>query len=283
MTERARIEIVADQCTNDGKEVLRLAAEFKERLGQADVPPVSQRAVNEVGVFDEIPVDLAALAAAGSAGLPFAHTGKKLIFRKMGSNPGARLVFRSAGRLTQFYPGCRMEAPFEGGTLILDDGSSVVGTALFTIVKLEGYDFIEPPNSTNVPQSTNIFLLGSNSAAKVITYIPVTEDTDPSGVAPTGSFTVNGFTGLVILIDGNTAGGNATSFDLVPWYDPNRDGDWHEQGTERISVPDSDTSGQRYRVIAIRIQNAIGDMYFAIRNLLAAGRTGLGEAVIGVN
>lgn len=283
MTERARMTVIGEACVSDGAEVLEIARRFKRELEEAKVAPPGPNSMNEVGAFHDVPVNLATLAAAGAAGLPFTQKGVKLIYRRMGSNPGGRIDFVSAGRITQLYPGCRLEAPFDGGTFVIGQGSSAVGEALFTVVKLEGYDFNEPQGDVNNPTSENTYVLGSSSDAGVITYVGVVEDTDPSGAAPTGAFTINGFTGLIILIDGLSAAGNATSFDLVPWYDPNRDGDWHEQGTERISVPDSDTSGQRYRVVAIKIQNCIGDMYFAIRNLLAAGRTGLAFAIIGVN
>lgn len=281
MTKRADFEVVGQCSTNDGKEAMAAARAFAERLSSVSVaaPPVTP--LNEVGAFNEVPVDLATLAAAGGRQLPFAHKGVRLIYRKMGSNPGGRIDFVSAGRITQLYPGCRVEAPFDGGTLVLGTGSSEVGTALFTVVKLEGYDFREP-EVADVTQSQNIYLLGSLSAGGVITYVSVLEDTDPVGVAPAGAFQTNGFTGLVLLIDGLSNAGNATTFDLVPWFDPNRDGDWHEQGTERISVPDSDSSGFRYRVVALSIQNANGNMYFSIRNLLAAARTALGFAVLGV-
>lgn len=273
-----------EACTNDGQEVMALATEFARRLGEAQVPAVPERALNEVGAFDEAVVSLATLAAAGEQQLPFNKKGVRLIYRKMGSNPGGRLDFISAGRITQLYPGCRVEAPFDGGIMKLGQGSSQVGDALFTIVKLEGYDFREPYSeggAGSVPQSSNIFLLGSN-AGGTITYVTVAENTDPSGAQPTGAFMANGFSGLVLLIDGQSAAANATSFDLIPWFDPNRDGDWHEQGTQRISVPDSDSSGFRYRVVAYAIQPVNGDVYFSVRNLLAAARTGLNMAVIGV-
>jgi hypothetical protein len=85
------------------------------------------------------------------------------------------------------------------------------------------------------------------------------------------------------MIDGNTAGGNFTTADVVFWQTPNYDGTlWHECGLDgRYSIPDTDTSGQRYRSFTVGWAGR-GLGYPAVRNLLAGARTGLGFIIQGL-
>lgn len=244
-----------------------------------DAPPVD---LSSGSPFLDIPYNLATISAAGTVGVPASNfNGVKVLYRREGSSAGGRLNFISAGRVTRIYPGCYFNAPVTGGMLQIADNSTTVGTALFTIIKNDGYDFREPPYDVQ-PASPTV-LLGSISAAGVITFVTVAENTDPTGsAAPTGSFDVTGFKRIRLLINTLSNAANATSFDLIPWSNPTPLVDnWFEQGTQRIAVPDTDTTGGLLRVVTFDIAGR-GLMFFSIRNLLAAARTGLNFCVQGI-
>lgn len=246
---------------------------------QGDSPPVD---LSQGSPFLDFPYDLATINTAGVAGVPADEFGGvKVIYRREGSAPGGRLNFVSAGRVTRLYPGCWFKAPVNGGVLQIAENSATVGTALFTIIKNEGYDFREPPYDVQPASPTS--LLGSVDAAGTFTFVTVAENTDPSGsAAPTGSFNVTGFKRIRLLINTLSAAANATSFDLIPWSNPTPTVDnWFEQGTQRVSVPDTDATGGLLRVVTFDVAGR-GLMYFSIRNLLAAARTGLNFMVQGI-
>jgi hypothetical protein len=95
--------------------------------------------------FLDFPFDLATINTAGNAGVPANFSGYKVLYRREGSTPGGRLTFQSGGRVFRIYPGCYFTAPVSGGVLTLATNSVAAGTALFTIIKNPGYDFMEPP------------------------------------------------------------------------------------------------------------------------------------------
>lgn len=268
-----------------GADVLTYAKEATSLLESSvvrqagEAPPVD---MSSGSPFLDIPFDLATINTAGAAGVPASSfNGVKVLYRREGSAAGGRLNFISAGRVTRIYPGCWFKAPVTGGSLQIADNSTTVGTALFTIIKNEGYDFREPPY--DVQPATPTVLLGTVAADGAVTYVTVAENTDPTGSAnPTGSFNVTGFSKIRLLINTLTAAANATSFDLIPWSNPTPGIDnWFEQGTQRVSVPDTDTTGGLLRVVTFDVAGR-GLMYFSIRNLLAAARTGLNFCVQGI-
>lgn len=253
-----------------------LEAQYTKQIG--DAPPVD---LSSGSPFLDIPFSLATISTAGAVGIPAPQfNGVKVLYRREGSAAGGRLNFISAGRVTRIYPGCWFKAPVTGGMLQIAENSINVGTALFTIIKNDGYDFREPPY--DVQPATPTDLLGSVAADGTITYVTVAEDTDPSGAAPVGSFNVTGFKRIRLLINTLSNAANATSFDLIPWVNPTPGvANWHEQGTQRVSVPDTDTTGGLLRVVTWDVAGR-GLMYFSIRNLLAAARTGLNFYVQGI-
>jgi hypothetical protein len=268
-----------------GSDVINYANQARELADtsivrqQGDSPPID---LSSGSPFLDVPYDLATISAAGSVGVPASNfNGVKVLYRREGSAAGGRLNFISAGRVTRIYPGCWFTAPVTGGVLQIADNSTNVGTALFTIIKNEGYDFREPPY--DVQPATPTVLLGAIDAAGTVTYVTVAENTDPTGsAAPTGSFNVTGFKRIRLLINTLSAAANATSFDLIPWVNPTPGVDnWFEQGTQRVSVPDTDSTGGLLRVVSFDVAGR-GLMYFSIRNLLAAARTGLNFCVQGI-
>lgn len=273
------------RATPIGADVLGYAEAAKQAIAeqvinqQREAPPID---LSSGSPFLDVPFDLATINAAGAVGTPAPQlNGVKVLYRREGSAAGGRLNFISAGRVTRIYPGCWFKAPVTGGTLQIADNSINVGTALFTIIKNDGYDFAEPPY--DVQPATPTVLLGSIASDGTVTYVTVAENTDPTGsAAPTGSFNVTGFSKIRLLINTLSNAANATSFDLIPWSNPTPGIDnWFEQGTQRISVPDTDTTAGLLRVVTFDVAGR-GLMYFSIRNLLAAARTGLNFCVQGI-
>jgi hypothetical protein len=247
--------------------------------------------------------------------------GCAVVFRREGSHPGARFDYVSNGKLRSIFPGCKFRAPLDGGTLYLSgvkqrsgslytmngndigalcstDGLTtranlspfLTPVARFTVIRDDKYDFDDVKFS--VAQSPGMMLLGqaafdSSSGAPLFSFTTIAKNTDPS-IQPNaggqnGAFEVTGFKRLRVLIDTLSAAANATSFDLVPWTNQFPDAsNWFEQGTARITVPDTNTTAGRFRTVSIDLDGGYGFMYLAVYNLLAAGRTGLGMVVIGV-
>lgn len=250
-------------------------AELDASLAQSVQKATAANAASASLPFQDFPIDLATLNTAGVAGLPFNLSGVRLIYRREGSAPGGRIDYVSGGRLTRMYPGCVVDAPLGAGNLYIASGSCIVGTALFTVVQLPGYDYREPIGNNvivSVPPNLNL------NASKTIV-----KDTDPTGATPVGSFDPTGFEYVRAIIDTQTGGVGAVSFDLVPWvrddlapsYMGASANTWFEQGNERISVPDTITSsGGRYRAVTFSVVGK-GIMAFAVNNLQLPARTGL--------
>lgn len=208
--------------------------------------------------------------------------GYAIRFLRHGSNPGARLELSSSGtRVSDFFaPGQVVRGGFDTLVVKLARGGARAGKASFGVFKEPSTDLSEDLIMSAIGP---VDLLGAtNLAGDPVTYVTVTEDTDPSGANPTGSFDASGWELLRIFTDGNSAGGNATTWDFVPFVNPTYDGTtWHEQTGDVIPVPDSISSGQRYRCFTVPWAGR-GLGAFAIRNLLAAGRTGVGLIVQGL-
>lgn len=241
------------------------------------------RPLNVLGAFTTFGdgLDLSDAALTQKGGYSVNETGYGVVFLRRGSHPGARLKLNIGGELRSFAPGDSLYGYFEELKLERGDNSATSGPYLLAIIRHPSARYVESPAS--VATLPPVTLLGTFGPTGVPTaYTTVAEDTDPSGAAPTGAFDVSGFSAIRVFVDTNSGGGNATSFDLVPWYNPSQTAaGWHEQGTERVAVPDTDTTGGQYRVVVFNVTGT-GRMYLSIRNLLAAGRTGLGFAVQGI-
>lgn len=232
--------------------------------------------------FEDVLVDLADSKLAGDGGgYPLLARGYEITFLRRGSAPGALLQLAGGAGVTgAFAPGDSVRGYFESGDILLKlaPSSASFGKALLRIALQPQGRFGETPAS--IPPNP-VDLLGNSVTDS---WVTVAEDTDPDGAAPVGSFDCSGWTKLRLLIDTQTAGDKATSFDLVPWSAPtisNQQARWFEQGLERISVPDTDTTKGRYRVVVVAVSGR-GRMYFSIRNLLEAARTGLAFIIQGI-
>lgn len=242
-----------------------------DRARQQNVPTI-----NDEGGFRTLELNLSDsdLAATG-AGRAIEEHGYGVVFRVTGSNPAARLTIECGGEIRHMPPGDFFLGKFHRFTVKNSTLGAAVGTA--TLLVLRRPDVLYRPEGELKlePRFDPVDLLGSSSAG---TFVSVTEDTQPSGAAPTGSFDISGWSQIRVLIDGQTGGSNATSFDLIPWLREPNSGLWFEQGAARIAVPDSAGTGYRYRVLTLDV-GGDGLMYLEIRNLLAAARTGLGFMV----
>lgn len=218
------------------------------------------------------------------SGVQIPLEGYEVSYLRRVSTPGGLLQIAIGGLTQPFAPGDRLAAHFKGLLVKLAPGSVAGGTAWLRIALQPQARFREfQGDNINVAP---VNLLGSLSPSGAVTFITEAKDTDPSGAAPAGSFSCSGWKKILLLIDTTSAAGTATTFDLVPWYQPPgttlASAPWFEQGTQTVSVPDTAVSGGQFRVVEWNLTGAQGQMYFAIRNLLALARTGLQFAVIGI-
>lgn len=233
--------------------------------------------VDKGGGFATEDLDLSTAQVIG--GKTIERTCYGLYYSPRGSAAGGLLVVNVGGDLKEFGPGDRITGWIERFDVKRHASSVTTGTARLVMLSSPWVDIETFANATAPGTATDV--LGTFPTTGALTFITVAEDTDPVGVNPAGSFSISGFSKIRVLIDTLSAAANATSFDLVPWFSPNNDANWFEQGTERVSVPDTDVTGGRYRVLTFNVAGR-GQMYFAIRNLLAAARTGLRFIVQGI-
>jgi hypothetical protein len=230
--------------------------------------------------FDPFTVDLGVLNTKKVIEVPAKGFGVFCLVQ--GTHPGARLRLKLNGLgngVPNFSIGRRVRGVFENFTVEPEPGCPTVGKVFLLVLRTP---FADMDEGTELGNNKPSDLLGSFDGT-TITFVSVGSATDPTG-APgslTGAFQIDGCSKLSVLINGNSNGGNATSFDLVPWCS-RADGSniWLEQGTARVSVPDSDVSGQQYRIVTFTCQGR-GWMFFAIRNLLSVSRNALGFYVEG--
>lgn len=274
-------------------ELLRLAIALQGVLGKEPMQSPAERGFATVPLVLEdtdLRVDIGGRQIASTAYALRLHPD---------SPPGTRLQILDAGGTNRpLAPGDEIEGKFQGCRVRLDVGSTYTGTAFLQLALNPQARLVPWPVLR--PRAQGVALLGSIGPAQGdAAFVTVAENTDPVGWVPDGSFNVNGWKRILLLIYTTSAAGNATSFDLIPWFQPlpgtwpmDADGrpidasasitPWCEQGTERVSVPDTDTTGGVYRALVWNLSGAPGNMYFSIRNLLAAARTGLGFIVLGI-
>jgi hypothetical protein len=248
-------------------------------LASIDPPP---RLLNHGGVHYE-DIDLSDPDNKLLAGQQFALDGWSIRMMRSGSSPGARLELDFDGQTVtkNFTPGQSLGGGFRGFKVKRAASSARTGFARLAIstspLAWAGEDF-----KTDVIQP-GVLLGALDATGAPLTYVTVAEDTDPSGASPAGAYDFTGWNTLAYLVDGNSNAGNFTTADVVFFCDPAYAGNWHEQGTQsRISIPDADTSGFRFRAF-MRGVAGTGRECPAVRNLFAAARTGLGFIVVGVN
>lgn len=257
-------------------EILKLELQQKGLFASAPVLTLEQSG------FLDVPIDLANSDLNGG-GLLVPIRGYEVSFLRRVSTPGGLLQIFTGGLSKPFAPGDRLDASFETLQLKLATGSAAAGTAVLRIALQPQAKYREfQGDGINI---TPTALLGTIGPTGTITPAALQlKDLVPSG-AQAGAFAISGWSTILVLIDTTSAAGTATTFDLVPWYQApgaNASNVWFEQGTERISVPDTNASGGQYRVVCINLSRAQGNCYLAINNLLGAARTGLLLAVLGV-
>lgn len=242
--------------------------------------PVSLPSIDKGSPFAELRLDLAAAApwaALGGDGHIIGKSGHGLVYRRQGSNPQGRLTIEIGGDVTELYPGMQLMGRFDAFRVRRASSSGTSGQARLVILERPDVTYQEPQDAVGLPFDP-VDLLGVSSTN---TYIDVAEDTQPSGASPVGSFTFTGFSKLRVLVNTLSDGDNATTFDLIPWFQPANNANWFEQGLARISIPDTDVTKYQYRVFTIDVSGS-GKMYFEIRNLLEAARITLGFIVQGI-
>lgn len=223
--------------------------------------------------------DLDLSAPANTKDSELAGTGRNLeggyglLYRKRRSSPGGILEIPTFD-LPDFAPGDVIEGFFEQCVVKRSSRSAQVGRAQLLIFTRPDVRLVEPPEVRGLLYDP-IDLLGTSSTP---TFISVTEDTQPSGASPTGSFSISGARRIRVLMDGRTGGVDATEWDVIWWHREPNSAIWYEVGTERISIPDSAATGYRYRSFLYEVRGN-GLLYPEVRNLLAAARTGVGFIV----
>lgn len=218
-----------------------------------------------------------------TSGLLIPHAGFEVSYLRRASTPGGLLQIVVGGLSKPFAPGDKLTASFDTLQVALAAGSVAAGSAVLRIALQPQVSFREFQGDTI--SVTPVALLGLLGPTGALTPAALQlKDVIPSG-AQAGSFSVSGWSTILVLIDTTSAAGTATTFDLVPWYQlagNNAANTWFEQGTERVSVPDTNVSGGQFRMVVIQLGRAQGNCYLAINNLLALARTGLLMAVVGI-
>lgn len=233
------------------------------------------------GGIATVEVDLTASALTAGYELK-AVEGYGLRYMRHGSNPGGRLELKFGNNKATdlFAPGMCVKGGFKTVSVKRAARSAIAGKAMFALLSDRQADVSE---DLIVSAIGPVDLLGYTLNGAPASFVTVAEDTDPSGANPTGTFDGSGWELLRVMVDGNSNGGNFTTADVVFWQTPTYDGTvWFECGTDgRYAIPDTDTSAQRYRSFTVGWAGR-GVGYPAVRNLLAAARTGLGFIIQGL-
>lgn len=240
-------------------------------------PVLQQNMADRVSMLNDRAGFLHVTEALGNLATPrqYSVMGYGIVYRRNGSAAGGRLTVAFGAELRDIKPGDSLEGPFREFSLVRSSTSAVVGNIELVVLKRPDVSYLE--NETFVETSSASDLLGDVATP---TWVSVSENTQPSGAAPTGSFLVNGVKRIRVLIDG-AAANTLTSTDLIPWYYDSTLALWFEQGTERVGVPDSAATAYRYRVVTLPVTGG-GRMFLEIRNLLPAAATALSFIVQGI-
>lgn len=207
---------------------------------------------------------------------------------KRSSHPGTQLVIQGGGKSAPLGPGDWVHGRCEQG-LVLQPGPlcPTVGTCELQLIT-------NPTVSTKEWEGPGVgpmrqVILGTINNAGSLTFVPVTENTDPTTLLATdGVFDATGFTEIELWVDTWLDVGNkVTTADLYPWFVPKGNSGtlvafWAQQPDKMKSLQDSVPTSLRYRVMSWALSSAPEFSYWSIRNLLPAGATQLGLLVIGV-
>lgn len=228
------------------------------------------------GGFTDHLIDLSATGI-NTTGYTVDSAGYGIIYRREGSNPQGRLNLDIGGVVYDFYPGAAIKGYFTKATAIRSARSSTVGPARLVVLGRSDAEFIEPSVELPGEPVSPVDLLGNSVTP---TWVTVPENTQPAGATPAGSFITTGWKTIRLLLDINdgTAG---TSLDIVPWVREPNSGLWFEQGTQRVSIPDSDTTAYRYRVVTFDTFGA-ARMYFQPVLVLPAGVVNINQIAQGL-
>lgn len=265
-----------------------LAAEAKLRA-QAGAEPL--RDIQQRG-FNDVVLDLAdAKVIAGQATL--SGRGYGVTFLRRHSSPGALLLLKNVGVGQPggygMGPGDFIEGSFDGDLVTLQraPGSATVGRAVLRVWVNPQAKYMENPVD-ELPVEPTV-LLGGISSVGAPTFVVVAEDAEPTNgqIAPTipdGSFDATGWKRLMVLIDTQSAGDEAESFALEPYYTNRGTGSaWYDVGeTQRITFGGTLAPKQRFRACVVELAQTQAGLFFGPRNIEDGSRTGLGFCVVGI-
>lgn len=217
--------------------------------------------------------------------------GKKFVYRRGGSFPGGAFQLRLNGQnMGDIFPGTIITAPFETAEIQMHPRSCRGGKARFTTFANPSDGIVESANDGIYFEPYD--LLGSvglgpdHAAFGATSFVTIAEDTALN--TSTQVFDVTGVRKLRVWLDMVSAAAAATTVDLVPKVVVSADAVLTivDNAMGRISVPDSSSSGEQYRVLSVDIDALVPKtlpqqflLGFEVRNLLAAARTSVGMCV----
>ncbi len=270
-------------------------AAFKADEVPLVLPPSEQQKRINLGKranVSVVEIDVSTLYLAGNQ--TFNVAGYGLVFLRKYSNAGVLLDVDAGGVWGTFGPGDSLKGQFDSFTVSLNYQTCFYGKVYVLVVLTpDGWAAESAEASLNATLPTTlmngagVYNLGWGGYSGY-NFATITEDVDPTAllIGATGTIQTSGWSRLRLILDTQSGGANATTFDLVPWVGFGNLAStafWAEQGTERISIPDTDTSGQRYRVVTVPVIGRAGAMYFGVRNLQAAARTSIGIIAQGID
>ncbi len=237
---------------------------------------VQERSINQTGGVVVEEIDLSTLTASGEAKIDRACWG--VYYDPRGSARGGVLHCNVGGEARNFGPGDWIKGKIEWFALRRGKYSATTGVArllLFTSPVVEFGNTVSDP----VP-AFHTDLLGNMLAG---TFVNVDAATTPDGTwaTMTNAFDCSGWRKIRVLVDAQTAGGTALTWDFVPWWSTQDDSRWYSQETERVSVSNDDGTGARYRVLILDVAGR-GHLFLAVENITGAGATGVGLIVQGI-
>jgi hypothetical protein len=244
---------------------------------QRDLRPLSfaqehaERSILDGNPFRDLVFDLSQMQdAAGSFAdpkpIPLGFSGQKLIVRRQGSDPGARLLLRGGGDLRQLYPGCEVVGPLTGHELLYpDDGCPLRGSVRITIVAIDRADFVEPQGP--LQPATAVTLLGTDTMGSDVNGNPVKIvagvlqgwSQAPLTMGAVGYWQPRGFTKVRVTL-AITPQPDATDVTITPWW--SQDGlTWYKQTSAKQFIPAANDAGSEGMVTVMDIACPNGYMY----------------------
>jgi len=255
------------------REVAALDQQRRAGILSLQQTPKQELTYGDVGLpFEQITVDLSATAT--SSGFVVDRPGVALNYRRENSNPAGRLTIDMGGTLIDFYPGQRLEMPFNRFGVALASRSPAKGVAQLVLEKKEGYRWQEPHLLYSPGEDFQPFDLLGTLVGSTFASVPI--NTQPAGVVTTLAFQVTGLEKVALYLDMNpdAAGGNFGSVDFEPWFLDDKTQRWWSQPSETFTVPDANSTS-RFRVYLLDV-NGTGFVYLNPINSEAAKSTHVG-------